>query len=82
MKAETIVFLKDSLTVAALAGTLGAGVASFVGKVNQVPQHEKAIKSIKRDVRGLKSMSDFLVKDVERRTGKRYAAPIIRDDEE
>lgn len=78
MKVETI---KDGLIVIATGAALLGGATKFLGNVNEVPRHERQIKRLGRRVTAVESMTRFLVEDVEKRTSKKYIAPVIRDDE-
>lgn len=79
MKFDTV---KDILIAVGAAGALFMSTSKFVQNVNEVPKHDRQIKKLNRRVNSVENMGRFLVSDVERRTGKRYVEPIMRDDEE
>lgn len=79
MKLETI---KDVLIATGAAGALFISASSFISNVNKVPKQERAIKRLNKRMTAVESKQDFLVSDAERRTGRKYVQPVIRDDED
>lgn len=79
MKLDTI---KDVLIATGAAGALFMSTSKFVQNVNEVPRHDRQIKRLTLRMTAVEGQTRFLVQGEERRSGRRYVQPEMRDDEE